>query len=44
MDMKLKRLDMNSARDRARARAEAMLGGDNGGFEVKEKNDNKVSN
>lgn len=44
MDMKLKRLDMNSARDRARARAEAMLGGDSGGFEVKEKNDNKVSN
>ncbi len=44
MDMKLKRLDMNSARDRAKARAEAMLGGDNGGFEVKEKTDNKISN
>lgn len=44
IDMKLKRLDMNSARDRARARAEAMLSGDNGGFEVKEKNDNKISN
>lgn len=44
MDMKLKRLDMNSARDRAKARAEAMLGGDNGGFEVKEKNENKISN
>lgn len=44
MDMKLKRLDMNSARDRAKARAEALLGGDNGGFEVKEKNENKASN
>jgi len=36
MDIKLKKLDMNSARDRARARAEAMLGGSQG-FEVKEK-------
>ncbi|AEY64321.1 PspA/IM30 family protein [Clostridium sp. BNL1100] len=44
IDMKLKKLDMNSARDRAKARAEALLGGDNGGFEVKEKTDNKVSN
>jgi phage shock protein A len=44
IDMKLKRLDMNSARDRAKARAEAMLGGDNGGFEVKEKTENKISN
>lgn len=43
-DMKLKRLDMNSARDRAKARAEAMLSGDNGGFEVKEKPENKISN
>jgi len=42
-EMKLKRLDMNSARDRARARAEAMLAGDQG-FEVKEKNENKTSN
>lgn len=42
MDMKLKRLDMDSARDRARARAEAMLGSEQG-FEVKEKADNKVS-
>lgn len=42
MEMKLKRLDMNSARDRARARAEAMLNGDQG-FEVKEKIDNKAS-
>lgn len=44
IDMKLKRLDMNSARDRAKARAEAMLGGDSGGFEVKEKTENKASN
>ncbi|WP_024832719.1 PspA/IM30 family protein [Ruminiclostridium josui] len=44
IEMKLKKLDMNSARDRARARAEALLGGDNGGFEVKEKTDNKISN
>lgn len=44
IDMKLKRLDMNSARDRAKARAEAMLSGDNGAFEVKEKTENKASN
>lgn len=43
MEMKLKRLDMNSARDRARARAEAMLSGEQG-FEVKEKIENKQSN
>lgn len=43
MDLKLKRLDMNSARERAKARAEAMLSGDQG-FEVKEKIDNKASN
>lgn len=43
MEMKLKRLDMNSARDRARARAEAMLNGEQG-FEVKEKIENKASN
>lgn len=42
-DLKLKKLDMNSARDRAKARAEAMLGGDGGGFEVKEKIENKES-
>jgi len=42
MDLKLKRLDMNSARERARARAEAMLGTEQG-FEVKEKAENKVS-
>lgn len=43
-EMRLKKLDMNSARDRARARAEAMLGGSAEGFEVKEKIDNKASN
>lgn len=42
-EMRLKKLDMNSARDRARARAEAMLGGSEG-FEVKEKVENKASN
>jgi phage shock protein A len=42
-ELKLKKLDMNSARDRARARAEAMLGGTEG-FEVKEKVDNKATN
>ncbi len=41
MDIKLKRLDMNSARDRARARAEAMLANDEG-FEVREKIENKI--
>lgn len=43
MEMKLKRLDMNSARDRARARADALLGNEQG-FEVKEKIENKASN
>ena len=43
MEMKLKRLDMNSARERAKARAEAMLGGEQG-FEVKEKTENKTTN
>ena len=42
MEMKLKRLDMNTARDRARARADALLGSEQG-FEVKEKTENKVS-
>lgn len=42
VEMKLKRLDMTSARDRARARADAMLTGEQG-FEVKEKVDNQVS-
>jgi len=43
MELKLKRLDMNSARERARARAEAMLGTEQG-FEVKEKIENKTTN
>jgi len=42
IEMKLKRLDMDSARERAKARAEAMLGSEQG-FEVKEKSENKVS-
>lgn len=42
MEMKFKRLDMNSARERAKARADAMLSSDQG-FEVKEKTENKVS-
>lgn len=42
MDMRLKKLDLGSARERARARAEAMLN-DDAGFEVKEKTEsNKV--
>jgi phage shock protein A len=36
-ETKLRRLDADSARDRARARAEALLSGDEKGFEVKEK-------
>jgi len=43
MELKLKRLDMNSARERARLRAEAMLSGDQG-FEVKERIENKTTN
>lgn len=43
VEMKLKRLDMNSARERALARAEAMLSKEQG-FEVKEKVDNKANN
>lgn len=43
LDMKLKRLDMSSARERAQARAEAMLSGEQG-FEVKERIENKTSN
>jgi phage shock protein A len=42
MDLKLKRLDMNSARERAKARAEAMLSSEQG-FEVKEKAENKAT-
>ena len=37
METKLRRLDADSARDRAVARAEALLAGDDGGFEVKER-------
>ena len=37
VETKLRRLDADSARDRALARAEAMLAGDDGGFEVKER-------
>lgn len=44
IDMKLKKLDLNSARERARVRAEAMLSGADGGFEVKEKIENKKVN
>jgi len=43
MELKLKRRDMNSARERAKARAEAMLGTEQG-FEVKEKIENKTTN
>lgn len=42
LDLKLKRLDMNSARERAKARAEAMLSSEQG-FEVKEKAENKAT-
>ena len=41
-ELKLKKLDMDSVRDRAKARAEALLGGTEG-FEVKEKNENKTN-
>ena len=43
IDMKLKKLDLNSARERAKARAEAMFSVD-GGFDVKEKSENKGIN
>lgn len=43
VELKLKRLDMNSARERARARAEAMLSSGEG-FEVKEKVKQKTTN
>lgn len=43
LDLKLKRLDMNSARDRAMARAEAMLSSEQG-FEVKEKAETRAEN
>jgi phage shock protein A len=41
-ETKLRRLDADSARDRAMARAEALLTGDEGGFEVKEKVEEKA--
>jgi phage shock protein A len=44
METKIRRLDADSARDRAVARAEALLAGDEGGFEVKEKAEQKVEN
>ena len=37
VETKLRRLDADSARERAKARAEALLAGDDGGFEVKER-------
>jgi len=43
VELKMKKLDINSARERAKARAEALLSGD-GGFEVKEKIENKNIN
>jgi len=42
METKLRRLDADSARERAMARAEALLAGDEGGFEVKEKVEQKA--
>ncbi|HPD00982.1 MAG TPA: hypothetical protein PLA01_06485, partial [Acetivibrio sp.] len=42
-ELKIKKLDLNSSRERARARAEAMLAGEQG-FEVKEKADSIDAN
>jgi len=42
VESKFRRLDADSARERALARAEAMLAGDEGGFEVKEKAEQKA--
>lgn len=42
VDIKLKKLDINSARERAKARAEAMLSGTSRAFEVKEKVEEKA--
>lgn len=42
VELKIKKLDINSARERAKARAQAMMAGNNGAFEVKEKVENKV--
>jgi len=41
-ESKLRRLDADSARDRAMARAEALLAGDDAGFEVKERASQKA--
>jgi phage shock protein A len=41
-EAKFRRLDADSARERAQARAEALLAGDDGGFEVKEKTAQRV--
>lgn len=41
-ELKIKKLDMDSARDRAKARAEALLGSSEG-FEVKERTENKTN-
>lgn len=43
VEVKLKKLDMSSARDRAKARADALLSGEEG-FEVKEKVEKKTNN
>lgn len=42
VELKIKKLDINSARERAKAKAEAMLAGDKGAFEVKEKVEKKI--
>lgn len=42
VDLKIKKLDINSARERAKAKAQAMMAGESGAFEVKEKAENKV--
>lgn len=41
-ELKLKKIDLDSARERAKARAEAMMSGSEG-FEVKEKTENKTN-
>lgn len=42
VDLKIQKLDINSARERAKAKAQAMMAGASGAFEVKEKVENKV--
>lgn len=41
VDLKIKKMDMNSSRERAMLKAQAMMNGDNGAFEVKEKEKEK---